>query len=257
MTKIVAFVALLYGSDYLEYAIRSVIDQVQEVHIAFDQFGHGSHGNYTDAQCPDTRNDLYSIAESAAGNKLHWHDGGPWAYEGLQRDSIYQYAPDADMVVTLDYDEIWQPGLLELALEQVKNSNIRSWRVSFRHYWRSFYRCILHDPAYPTRIVNTRASGGEGTIDSHGLSINHFGYSIRPEVMTYKWKVHGHKSQYRTDVDWFNDVYMANRQTDCHPVGSDAWNPEPVDPWQYLPDFMGQHEYASMDVIGEVKEAAH
>jgi hypothetical protein len=31
----------------------------------------------------------------------------------LQRDSIYQYAPDADVIIVLDSDEIWGRGWLK------------------------------------------------------------------------------------------------------------------------------------------------
>src|SRR5574342_223323 len=104
-----AYTALLYGSDYLAYAIRSVIDYVDEYHVIYDASGSGSHGSKTDRTCPDSRETLYALADGAAGHKLRWHDG-TWPYEGAQRDAIHEYAPDADVILVLDADEVWPYG---------------------------------------------------------------------------------------------------------------------------------------------------
>jgi hypothetical protein len=172
---------------------------------------------------------------------LRWHDG-EWPHEGAQRDSISEYAPDADMIIVLDADEVWPADLVQGAIALAEmNPHIKTWRVPIIHYWRSFYRCVLHDPAYPVRVI--RPSGnGESTIPVN-LFINHFGYAQSPEIVEYKILTHGHKGEWRKDVDWFKDRYLANTQTDCHPVGSVYWNPERVDPADYLPRFMTEHPY--------------
>ena len=84
--------------------------------------------------------------------------------------------------------------------------------------------------------------------DLHPI-INHMGYAIRPEMVQYKMLTHGHKNQFRQDVDWYKDVFLANRQTDCHIVGSEYWNPEQVEPLDYMPEFMVEHPYWGKDVI--------
>lgn len=244
MTKIVAYTALLYGKCYLGAAIRSVIDHVDEYHVLYSPVG--AHGHRTDVPCPDTREELLEIALSA-GSKLRWHEG-VWPYEGAQRETILQLAPDADVVLPVDYDEIWQTGLVEEAITAGLSGKARAWRVPFRHYWRSFYRCFLHDPAYPVRIIAPKVSGGETTL-STDKAVNHLGYAISVELMRWKWLVHGHKNELRRDCDWFTDVYEANRQYDCHPVGMDSWVTETVNPWQYMPEYMQQHPYASFEVI--------
>ncbi len=98
--KVIGYTALLYGADFLNHAIRSIIDDVDSYVILYS--AHGSHGHKTDAVCPDTRDELYEIAYNAAGDKLRWFDGN-WDYEGQQRDSIFQIAPDAD-VIHIDID---------------------------------------------------------------------------------------------------------------------------------------------------------
>lgn len=244
MTKIIAYTPLHYGKCYLASAIRSVIDHVDEWHVLYTPIG--SHGHRTDTPCPDTRDELLEIA-LMAGSKLRWHEG-VWPYEGAQRDTILQLAPDADVIFPVDYDELWEPGLVEEAISAALTGNVRGWRVPFRHYWRSFYRCFLHDPAWPTRIIAPKIAGGEATL-STDKAVNHMGYAIPASLMRYKWLVHGHHNEMRRDCDWFTDVYEANRQNDAHPVGSEYWNAEQVDPWQYMPDYMKQHPFAAFEVI--------
>lgn len=208
-----------------------------------------SHGHTSDALCPDTEEELHEIAWQAAGSKLRWHRGN-WIYEGQQRSSINEYAPDANLIISLDYDELWQPNLIEYAIETAIISDVKYWRIPFRHYWRSFYKCVLKDPAYPVRIIKPNASNATETLGTT-MAINHFGYAITPKMMRAKWDIHGHKSEMRHDVDYFKDIYEANRQFDTHPVGSEWWWPVDVDPFKegWLHDWMHKHPYASMKVI--------
>lgn len=247
MTKIIAYTALLYGTDYLGWAIRSVIDHIDELHILYDASGHGSHGHVTDRVCPDTREQLITIAARAAGAKMRWHDGR-WAHEGYQRESIHQYAPDADVILVLDADEIWPRYFNRGCLDAWETLNVQRLRLPMIHFWRSFHRAVLHDPAFPERVIYPKKQRSFETVHLAG-SICHLGYAQRSEIVGFKLSTHGHKGEFRRDVDWFNDVFMANRQLDCHPVGSEYWNPEPVNPWDYMPEFMKQHPYAELEVI--------
>lgn len=248
--KTIAYTALHYGSDYLDAAIRSVIDAVDEYHVLYTPIG--SHGHRTQIPCPDTREELYEIARKAAGNKFNWREG-VWDWEGQQRDAIHHLVPDADVVLVLDADEVWSEGLAEVAIRFTEQTSGRGYRLPIRHYWRSFYRCVLHDPAFPTRAINAHNAGGDKTLadpNYPNMVIHHFGYAQRPEIVEYKQHTHGHKGEWRRDCDWFRDRFMANAQHDCHPVGSEYWNPEPVDPFALgLPEWMRQHKYAGMEVI--------
>lgn len=245
--KVIAYTALRYGRDYLAYAIQSIIDSVDEYHVLYAVTP--SHGHYDPAPCPETRTELYEIAHNVAGAKLRWHDG-QWAHEGLQRESIYEYAPDADVILVLDADEIWGEGLVEQFTDfnNGRYKLARYWRQPIIHYWRSFRRCVLRDPAYPVRIIFPKAVG-EISMDwvYPTMVINHMGYAQRPEIVGYKMKIHGHKNELRPG--WFEDTFLPNRQFDCHPVGSEFWNPETVNPWDYLPSFMKAHPFSKLEVI--------
>ncbi len=83
----------------------------------------------------------------------------------------------------------------------------------------------------------------------HVGSVAHMGYAQSARITEYKLKTHGHIGQFRWDIDWFQDRFLANAQHDCHPVGSDYWNPEPVNPLDYMPDWMRNHPYFNLEVI--------
>lgn len=260
MTKTISFTCLHYGKSYLAYAIRSVIEHVDEVWIAYTP--EGSHGHRAPVPCPETREELYAIAQ-AAGDKLRWYEG-VWPHEGAHRESIHERCPDADIIVVLDSDEVWPSELVAGAIGLARlNPHIRTWRVPIIHYWRSFYRAVLHDPAYPVRVIHPQVPVYTDTPNASGfvdrtlnasaipvdLYINHMGYAQPPAIVQYKQLTHGHRNEWRRDVDWFKDRYLANAIEDCHPVGSEWWNPEPVNPWDYMPDFMKAHPFAKLAVI--------
>lgn len=257
MTKVVGFTALHYGREYLGWAIRSIIDHIDEYHVAYSAIG--SHGHRTDRPCPETRDELLAIAQEAAGSKLHWHQG-TWPYEGAQRESIYQYAPDADVILVLDADEIWGDGLARDVIEAATEEPFTRLRLPIIHYWRSFYRCVLHDLAYPIRVLCPKKQGLRLMTEfnlghwAEDMTIHHMGYAQSPAITEYKQHTHGHKGEW--DWSWFDNKFMPNAQKLVHPVGSEWWNPELVNPWDYLPSFMQSHPYANLEVIGEVREPA-
>lgn len=242
---IVAYTALHYGSPYLEFAIRSVIDKVDKYFVLYSD--EGSHGTRNGAKLPpsESRENLQWIAYQASKHKLTWIDG-TWAHEGQQRDSIYQYAGDADAILVVDYDEIWPAATVTQAIEEVARRDEKRYRLPMVHFWRSFRRCVLHDPAFPERVLKP---GGAGECTIHTPPIAHLGYAIPTWLLDYKMAIHGHRAQWRKDIDWRHDKWIANAQEDCHPVGSDFWQPEEVDPFTYLPDWIVQHRYYNQEII--------
>lgn len=236
--------ALLYGKSYLKAAIESIIDSVNEHHILYCP--HPSHGYNNGILPPDTEQELYDIAAEAAGNKLRWHKGD-WLYESEQRNSIYYYAPDADAIVIVDSDEAYADGLADEALMNGFVSKVGQLRLPFWHMWRTFKRGFAHDPAYPTRVVFPKQSGATYTLPTNKV-IWHYGYAQPSEIVRYKIQNHGHSSEFRRDVDWFNDVFMANRQTDCHPIGSQYWDCEDID-LTNLPSALKYHPLKDLDLI--------
>lgn len=246
--KTIAYCALLYGADYLSYAIRSVIDAVDEFWVLYTPVG--SHGARTQTPCPDRMEDLREIAQTAAGNKLRWVESTLWAQEYQQRGAIHLLVPDADVVLVVDADEVFEDGFAQAAIDFAWQTQARTVRLPFWHLWRSFRRGFMHDPAFPERVIVPKAAGASVTMptDQH---VWHFGYAQRDEIVAYKLLTHGHRAEFRHDVDWLRDIFMTNRQTDCHPVGSEWWNCEDMD-MSRLPRVLADHPFRELDVIGRV-----
>lgn len=243
--KVVGYCALHYGLPYLEWAIRSVIDHVDTFYVLYSP--HGSHnGNHGTLPPIDTEADLQAAARRGAGDKLVWIKGD-WNLEGQQRDTIYQVAPDADVILVVDYDEIWPTGLAELAIEEALNGEVSRYRLPMIHFYKSFHRAIRNDPAFPVRVLAPKAPDGERTIPTF-FSINHFGYAIPLEYMRYKWHgIHGHQAELKPN--WVETVYAnTERVYDVHPVGT-HWNAKLVDPLDHMPRFMLEHPLFHKAVI--------
>lgn len=235
MTKTVAYTCLHYGIEYLPWAIRSVIDYVDEYIVLYSPVG--SHGKHAPMPCPETRAQLYVAALKAAGKKLRWYDG-TWPYEAAQRGTVLKVAPDADIILVLDADEIWPH---ELAVEATRAcSDFTSYRVPMVHFWRSFSRCVTNDYSYPVRILAPRAKLHEETqLPRAWGEIAHMGYAQTPGIVQYKQYTHGHFAEWRKD--WYETKFLANAQRDVHPCNIDFWTPVAVDPAKYLPEWMKEH----------------
>lgn len=250
--KIVSFTVLLYGSDFLKYALQSVHDAVDEQYVLYTS--QGSHGHRTNTPCPDTREQLAALAIEGAGSKLRWVERD-FDTEGQQRDYIHALAPDADCIIVVDADEVYSEGLVNEIVNYANSQgsvkySAKRYRLEFYHYWRSFKRGFKHDPALPERVIFPKALNDQRDTfrTNHGDVVHHFGYAQRSEIVEYKQLTHGHKAEWRKDCDWFRDVFMANRQFDCHPVGSEYWNAEDMDLTQ-LPSVLNDHPYRNLEVI--------
>lgn len=248
--KTISFTALHYGKTYLGYALRSVIAHVDEAWILYSPVG--SHGFRADVPCPETRDELYAIAQQVAGDKLRWVDG-EWPHEGAQRDAIFQHVPDADIVIVADSDEIWREDLLthlrHVFIPQALADTAQARFVRFRmiHYWRSFWRAVTDDNAMPVRLIFPQQPAGECYWPKDMGLINHLGYAQPEEITRYKQLTHGHRNEWR--ADWFETKFLTNAQVDVHPTNEDYWHVVAVNPMDYLPTWMVEHPFFCKDVI--------
>jgi len=259
MPKICSYTICHYGISYLPFSLRGVYDSVDELHVFYTP--HPSHGH--DAQVPpvETRQDILSSLMCPPfwtghkwNGKLAWHETDFWQ-EGEQRNHAVKTLADtgAQLILIVDYDEIWHEDVLRSALSHVWEANsAREWRVNMVHLWRSFDYCC-RDDAWPARIIDLRHSSGVGYIPKELGEIFHFGYAVTDKVMFYKWSIHGHKDELRPD--WLETKWAAwPPVSDCHPTngrksdGSGWWDPEPFDKGR-LPGFMGEHLFYNLERI--------
>jgi hypothetical protein len=246
MTKIVGFMPLHYGLSYVEYAIRSVIDDVDQFVVAYSPIG--SHGHRTDVPCPEHAYDLHEACKRAAGDKLLFYTG-LWSQENQQRAMAFELAPDADYIISIDSDEVYMPGLVQESVEYlIAHSDVAYLRLPFLHWYKSFRRAILHDPAFPARVTAARSEGEKGVTLPTDKHVCHFGYAQPSEIIQYKMSIHGHSAELRPN--WFETIYSdPNRWNDVHPVGSEFWNAEVIEPLDYMPAWMAEHPFYNLDII--------
>lgn len=251
-----------YGKDYLPWALRSVYDNVEQIHILYTP--HPSHGSGTDAPPVETRDQLREAAYSFGDpqGKIRWYDTKNIRMEGHHRDKAVEKCAKAgaEMILVVDCDEVWHTDVLTKALEMAeRENNCRAWRVNFIHFWRGF-DWVCRDQGWPDRILDLRQDDGYGYIPPEMGEIYHFGYAVRYELMRYKWLIHGHRDELRPG--WLDDIYddddwpptddwppekLANY--DCHPANEkNFWTPEPFDK-ERLPGFMREHPFWDMEVI--------
>jgi hypothetical protein len=252
--KIHSLTILHYGADYLPYAIRSVYPLVDECHVFYTPTP--SHGHQTDTPPIETKNELMQAAFACdPDNKVRWYDMLGVNQEGIQRDLALQtvQGAGAELVLVLDYDEIWAQDTLALFLSEVwERGGTRNNLVNMIHFWRSF-NWACYDEGWPVRIIDLRYSSGTHYLPTQVARVFHFGYAVRDAIMQYKWEIHGHKNEMR--LGWLDNIWPTWPPPDnCHPTngrnerGKPFWTPKPFDK-SLLPEFMQEHPFYDLDKI--------
>ena len=241
----IAYYPIHYGSDYLGYSIKSIYDHVDQIHILYAS--KPSHGSGTTLTNPDS---LAKIKESSLlfgdpKNKIVWHHG-EWAYEGAQRDEINKIASkvDANMILAVDADEIWDKDVLEESITNSFQNKKRYNLIRMLTFWRCFHK-IATDEMLPNRIILPKIAEGHNYMTGR---VNHFGYARTVENIEYKISIHGHKGEWRKDWLAIYKNWPNSRNTDLHPTCENFWNLSDFDKTK-LPDFMRQHPYYNLEII--------
>lgn len=240
---ILALTRLHYGADYLDAVIKST-EGFAEKHIVVYAEEHNFPGDPS-MPCPDTRDQLYKIAQDAGGDRLVWIDDPQPAVA-----VAYRYYSDIDMLLELDADEVAHQDLLQHILQRWDDGKLggKRWRLPMIHHWRSFrYGCT--DGQWPIRLY---VGGMDDEIDWYertGTYIHHFGYARRDTDMQYKWELSIHKNELRPE--WWGEVWakFPERLTDLHPTNNNGfWNAEPFEDG-LLPAALINHPYRYLEVI--------
>lgn len=237
-----SYTVIHYGADYIGSAIMGVYDNVDKVNVFYGSTP--AHGTGTNIECPEQLKDIveavYSIPDP--DNKIALYKTPSFRHEGEQRDwAVWQCVQfGADLIVVLDYDEMWTPESLQRSIKHVWDAGSHTtWLVNMTHMWRSFW-WACKDEGWPVRLIDTRQLD-VGPKYLQEAEVYHFGYAIKDVLMQYKWKIHGHINELRHD--WFTQRWAAwPPEADCHPTNKNFWTPEPFDAYK-LPDYMHTHKW--------------
>lgn len=251
--KVNSYSIIHYAKDYAAYSLKSVEPLMDRQFIFYTS--HPSHGHRVDIPPIETRDEILNSIPVEQWKKLQWLDTDTFWYEGGQRDYAVSVASrDADLVLVLDYDEIWPADTLANVLAHIWQANsARNWLLNFTgHFWRSF-NYICKDENWPVRVIDTRHAGGLAYIPKELGPVYHFGYAISDKVLRYKLAIHGHKNELRPG--WYEEKWQAWPPVeDCHPTngrkdnGEGWWNPEPFDKYS-LPSIMHEHPYFNEEIV--------
>lgn len=219
--RILGFLPILYGVEYLECCLLSIRDYCDAVHVCHTDTP--SHSYKTIEKCPDSLEEIYDICKKTLGHKLLWGPA-PQNTEGesLHRNERYRYSKDFHYILSIDADEVFS-GITE-AIEFAANHEERFYGTrNYLNFWKSF-NYVNTDQFAPIRIEKLSA---ENYLQNHEnpLKVFHFSTAQNSNTIRYKNTIFGHASEIRPD--WFEDIYMKWTPESgiewLHPVSLQIW----------------------------------
>jgi len=240
--KVLAYIMLHYGRDYLGYTIQSLYDIADKIVILYTPTP--TH-NVSELSCPDTAEQLKQIARSY--DKVEWYNiKAKNESEHLSR--AFNYTVGYDVAIRLDSDEVWNMDELRKAVQVASQTDSRYIGIyGFIHFWRSF-DWMNTDGFAPIRLHNLHSNVKENKFINS--KVYHFGYAIREEMMRYKWSCHGHKTEIKSG--WMRKWLQWEPGCNCtnlHPVTDAYWGRAEWYDKTTLPELLKRHPYYNLDII--------
>lgn len=240
--KVLAYTPCHYGVEYLSYSMQSIKDHVDHILVIYSSRPTYSH--MTNLPNPDSKEDIQKICDMH-GAELWDVTAENIGQENIHRDRAFYYAVNNqyDIVVAVDYDEIWKD--LDVAIEVCAKGSAYQYGIRgecWFHFWKGFDE-VNKDGFSPIRLfnLNNPKSNGEELIVAG--TVYHFGYAISRTLMEYKISVHGHKTEFGNWVDAKWKRYEKGQTKFLHPATEAYWiETEPFDKTT-LPDFMKSHPF--------------
>lgn len=236
--KVLAFMPLHYGLEYLDACIRQIDPHVNEILILYSS--KPSFGKRIEKECPDSGEEMRAIA-SKASDKITWVEVTDKIYsEGAHKDKGLQYAKEHgyDIAALVEADEVWDSNDFKRCLDEVYNSTEARFQIrGYVNFWRTF-DWVCYDHFIPIRFHNLR-NNNDNERDIKG-TVYHFSTCQRKEVMDYKYLVYGHWQEIKPG--WLEHIYHGWKPGigDLHPVSNNLWNAEPFDK-NTLPEVLKSH----------------
>lgn len=239
--KVIGYMPLHYGKDYLRESLMSVIDLCDKFVVLYTP--KPSYGFGSKIKCPEGEKELREIAEEVCGDKLTWVSKH-YHNEGEHRREIYKYAWGYDLLLAVDADEVFHTEELKKGLEIAYKGVHRNYGIKgYVNLWRSFNHAC-YDGFLPIRIINLRKQHKD--MSHLEVTIWHFSCCQSREIMDYKYLIHGHKDELRGN--WLEDFYYGDRMEDLHPVSIGLWNAVEYDKEQ-MPEYLKKHINFNKDVV--------
>jgi hypothetical protein len=223
--KVLAFTVLHYGKEWLRQSIESVKDSVDEHLILYTE--RPSFGYSTSLDNPDSRDELRAIATGY--DHVTWRDVKGIIQEHVHRDRVFDYARvnGYDIVLVLDYDEVWEPSKVNEAIDYAYNSKAGRFGVKGSQ-WITFWKSLneyVTDGFAPIRLFNMHNHLGTEELIDKGF-IYHMGYCISDDLMKYKISCHGHKADFERNKNWFENKWLGYKKgitKYLHPATDAYW----------------------------------
>jgi hypothetical protein len=250
MTKILGFTPLHYGCEYFRESLLSIRDHVDKHYVCYSK--NHSHGFQFDQPCPDTEEELRTIAEDVLGNKLIWETHKTFPNEPSHRFMVHKHTHGMDIALSLDSDEVLIENTIEEAIKHTLESKERIQGTGgFIHLFRSF-DWAMYDEFKPFRLENLHVHNpirGTGS----NLGILHFGSAQKESVMRYKLRVYGHawqvRKQYLDHIFYKWTPKKIEEITFLHPISDRIWERPVAFDKNTLPDYLKAHPNFHKELI--------
>lgn len=246
--KVLGFCPIYYGIEYLAESLGSIVNHCDKVVVAYTH--NPSHGHNTSIKCPDTREEIYSIASHVLGDKLIWDEQHSYPAENSHRNQIHKYSHGYDLILSIDADEVYKEEDLKLALEYAFKNGSRYYGLKgYINFWKSFNHAC-YDGFRPIRIENLHNINQSQDLNCP-LTVYHFSTAQSEKIMRFKYSIFGHANEIKPN--WLDQTYFGwdkenNYLTDVHCVAYNIWNPSPFDK-NILPESLKNHPNYNKDVI--------
>lgn len=245
--KVLGFMTIHYAGDYLKESLLSVVDHVDKMVIAYSKYG--SQGHHTNAQCPDSEEDIFAICRDVLGDKMIWDRKDRYGAENEHRGVKYNYSNGYDLVLTVDSDEVYKSDELDASFDYAFNNEERFYGIDgFINFWRSFNHVCL-DGFRPIRLENLHKRNANQNLNLK-QTIYHFSTCQPEAIMRYKYLVFGHANEIKPN--WLNGTFYGWAPDidikDLHCVSYNLWNAIPFDKNE-LPESLKIHQNFSKDLV--------
>lgn len=237
--KVLGFMTIHYGLEYLKESLLSIRDHVEGMVVSYVH--KPSHGFKTILDCPDKAEDIRNVCQEVLGNKLIWDEADFYGAENIHRSVAKKYSQGFDLILTIDADEVFEPTEINNALNYAYTHSERYFGINgYLNFWRCFdYVCL--DGFRPIRIENLNNHNSLQNLNCP-LTIYHFSTAQSRAVMEYKYSCFGHANEIKPD--YLEKVFYKwtpeNNFGDLHPVSINLWNAIKFDK-NKLPDFLKKH----------------